>query len=210
MNTGDNSGPDIDMGADISDDATVVMADNSSSSSIRVATGRGTRRRSQSGDGNSSSSSPVNKTKYPTNHKHIPFRSHSPMSTTKYQGNYWIRIRPVAHDLTVLHSHTMQVENPPARLEEWQVKVAPLDGDSFFRMDEDKLCRLSSVRRVTMSSSFDDDMSLHASPSPSISSFNTCLRRQPGSTNINPKNTRIFFGESGRPISIRPKNGYVR
>jgi hypothetical protein len=195
------------MGADISDDATVVMADNSSSSSIRMATGRGTRRRSQSCDGRSSSSSPVNKTKYPTNHKHIPFRSHSPMSTPKYQGNYWIRIRPVAHNLTVLHSHTMQVENPPARFEERQ--VAPLDEDNFFRMDED-ICRLSSVRRVTMSFSFDDDMSLHASPSPSISSFNTCLRRQPGSTNINPKNTRLFFGESGRPISIRPKNGYVR
>ena len=70
---GENTGPDIDMGLSDNDDVTAVMAANGSS---RTATGRRTRRRSQSFDGRSSSS-PVNKRKYPKNHKHIPFRSYS-------------------------------------------------------------------------------------------------------------------------------------
>lgn len=203
---GENTGPDIDMGPSDSDDVTAVMAENSSS---RTAAGRCTRRRSQSFDGRSSFS-PVNKRKYPANHKHIPFRSHSPTSAPKYQGNYWIRIRPVAasRNSIAFYSHATQAEHsPPAPFKER--RVASLDEDNFFRMDDEDIFRLSTVGSVTKSSSFDDVMDLHAPPSPPISSFNSCQRWQHGSTNINPKNTRIFFGESGRP-RIRPKNGYVR
>ena len=202
---GENTGPDIDMGLSDSDDVTAVMAENSSS---RTAAGRRTSRRSQSFDGRSSSS-PVNKRKYPTNRKHIPYRSHSPTSAPKYQGNYWIRIRPVAapKNSTAIYSHATQAEHSPAAPFK-ERRVASLDEGNFFRMDED-IFRLSTDGSVPKSSSFDDVMDLHAPPSPPISSFNSCQRCQPGSTNINPKNTRIFFGESGRPV-IRPKNGYVR
>ena len=211
---GENTGPDIDMGLSDSDDVTAVMAENSSSSSSsssRTAAGRRTRRRSQSFDGRSSFSH-VNKRKYPANHKHIPFRSHSPTSAPKYQGNYWIRIRPVAapRNSTVIYSHATQAEHSPAAPFK-ERRVASMEEDNFFRMDDEDIFRLSTVRGVAKSSSFDDIMDLHAPPSPPISSFNSCQRWQPGGTNINinPKYSRIFFGSSGRPV-IRPKNGHVR
>jgi hypothetical protein len=204
------AGPDIDVGLRDGDDvAAVTVAENSSS---RTATVKRTRRRSQSCGGRSSSS-PANKRKYPTNHKRVPFRSRPPTTMSaapKYQGNYWIRIRPVAapRNPAAIQSRTKQQgEHASAPFEKRQ--VASLDNDGFFRFDEG-IFRPSAFRGVTKSSSCDGVVDLHAPPpSPLIYSFNSCRRRQPGCTNINPKNARIVFGESGRPIGIRSESGYV-
>jgi hypothetical protein len=80
----------------------------------------------------------------------------------------------------------------------------------------------TTVRRVSKSTSFDDELhDLHYLPS--ISPFACCQWRQSGSSSsgsgssssstnnnyIPPKNSIVFFGESGKPVIIRPKSAYV-
>ncbi|KAL3812056.1 hypothetical protein ACHAXA_010028 [Cyclostephanos tholiformis] len=217
---GDASGQDIDMEVDIHDDPTVVIADNDNTGRTTAEAVRATRRRSQPHDGRASS--PASKWKYPTNQKRMPLRSRSPTTSSsapKYQGNCWIRMRPAA--AVELRSHaTMPEERFHARcFDKEQRQVPSLNyshDDNSYQMDEDVLYP-SPVGRVVANSasSFDDGINPHHAPPayPSTSSsFNSYQRRQQhGSANIiNPTTIRIFFGESGRPISIRSANGYVR
>lgn len=216
------------MRTDTSDEVTaaVMMSKDRQRESKRTSIGRTKRHRSHSIDGRcpsspSSTHTLIKSRKYPTNHKHIPFIRSPP--TTRYHGNYWIRIKPVAVRRSNLSStmQVMQQSKNPTFYKEQQVPSLKDEEEQhqFLRrsIDADNnifpLLSSTTVRRVSKSASFDDelDLDLHL---PSISPFACCQWRQSGSSSstinyIHPRNSIVFFGESGKPVIIRPKSAYV-
>lgn len=215
------------MRTDTSDEVTaaVMMWKNPQRKSERTSIGRTKRHRSYSIDGRCSSSPSSTTTliksrKYPTNHKHIPFIRSPP--TTRYHGNYWIRMKPVAVRSNI-SSTTMQVmeqyKNPTFFKEQQVPSLKDEEEQQFLHrsIDADNnlfpLLSSTTVRRVSKSASFDDelDLDLHL---PLMSPFSCCQWRQSGSSSstmncIHPRNSIVFYGESGKPVIIRPKSAHV-
>lgn len=218
---GDPCHEDTDMRTDgMSDEVitTIMMSKNRQRKSKRTPNGRTKRSRSHSIVGRcSSSSSSSSITLIKSRRKYPTIRS---PPTTRYHGNYWIRIKPVA--VRRNQSVVEQSKNPTFFKEQQVPSLKDEEEQQLFLRrgidaDNDIFPLLSSttVRRVSKSASFNDEWNdLHI---PSISPFACCqLWRQSGSSSgsstnnyIHPKNSIVFFGESGKPVIIRPKSAYV-